>query len=160
MYVFVFKFWVLKHIEWASQLVLLVKNLPVNAGDTGDGGLILGLGRSLELSTATHSSICAWRIPWTAEPGGLQSMVSQRVRHNWSETLSIIWSSLGLPLVAQLVKNLPAMQETWVQSLGWKIPWRREKPPTPVFWPGELHGLSCPRGRKESNTTERLLHII
>ena len=51
MYVFVFKFWVLKHIEWASQLVLLVKNLPVNAGDTGDGGLILGLGRSLELST-------------------------------------------------------------------------------------------------------------
>ena len=63
MYVYVFKLWVFKHTEWASQVALLVKNLPVNAGDTGDGGLIPGLGRSLELSLATHSSICAWRIP-------------------------------------------------------------------------------------------------
>jgi len=39
--------------------------------------------------------------------------------------------------VAQLVKNPPAMQETWVWSLGW----RRERLPTPVFWPGEFHGL-------------------
>ena len=44
-------------------------------------------------------------------------------------------------LVAQLVKNPPAMQETWVQSLGWEDPWRRERLPTPVFWPGEFHGL-------------------
>ena len=36
----------------------------------------------LEKETATHSSILAWRIPWTEEPGGLQSMGSQRVRHN------------------------------------------------------------------------------
>ena len=36
----------------------------------------------LEKEMATHSSILAWRIPWTEEPGGLQSMVSQRVRHN------------------------------------------------------------------------------
>ena len=42
--------------------------------------------------------------------------------------------------MAQLVKNLPAMQETWVQSLGWDISWRREKLPTPVSWPGEFHG--------------------
>ena len=41
--------------------------------------------------------------------------------------------------VAQLVKNPPAMRETWVQSLGWEIPWRRESLPTPVFWPGEFH---------------------
>ena len=34
---------------------------------------------------ATHSSILAWRIPWTEEPGGLQSMESQKVRHNWSD---------------------------------------------------------------------------
>ena len=47
------------------------------------------------------------------------------------------WASL----VAQLVKNPPAMWETWVQSLAWKIPWRRERLPTPVFWPGEFHGL-------------------
>ena len=63
MHVYVFKLWVFKHTEWASQVALLVKNLPVSAGDTGDGGLIPGLGRSLELSLETHSSICAWRIP-------------------------------------------------------------------------------------------------
>ena len=37
-----------------------------------------------------------------------------------------------------------------------KIPWRRERLPTPVFWPGEFHGLYSPRGCKESDTTERL----
>ena len=55
-------------------------------------------------------------------------------------------------LVAQLINNLPAMRETWV----WKIPWRRERLPTPVFWPGEFHGLYSPWGHKESDTTERL----
>ena len=43
-------------------------------------------------------------------------------------------------LVAQMVKDLPAMQEIQVRSLGWKIPWRREWHPTPVFLPGEFHG--------------------
>ena len=56
-------------------------------------------------------------------------------------------------LVAQLVQNLPAMRETWDQSLGWKIPWRGERLPTLVSWPGELHGLYSPWGCKESNTT-------
>ena len=55
------------------------------------------------------------------------------------------WASL----VAQLVKNLLAMWETWVWSLGWEIPWRSERLPTPVFWPGEFHGLYSPWGRKE-----------
>ena len=40
-------------------------------------------------------------------------------------------------LVAQMVKNLPAMWETWVQSLGWEAPWRRAWQPAPVFLPGE-----------------------
>ena len=40
---------------------------------------------ALEKEMASHSSILAWRIPWTEEPGGLQSMGSYRVRHNWSE---------------------------------------------------------------------------
>ena len=57
-------------------------------------------------------------------------------------------------LVVQIVKNLPAMQETRVQSLLWEIPWRRKKEPTPVFWPAESHGLYRPWGRKESDTTE------
>ena len=47
---------------------------------------------------------------------------------------------LRASLVAQLVKNLPAMQETWVQSLGWEDPLEKEKVtlPAPVFWPGKL----------------------
>ena len=49
----------------------VVKNPHANAGDLGS---IPGLGRSPEKGMATHSSILAWRIPWTEEPGGLQSM--------------------------------------------------------------------------------------
>ena len=49
----------------------LIKNLPANAGDVGS---ILGQDDPLEEEMATHSSILAWRIPWTEEPGGLQSM--------------------------------------------------------------------------------------
>ena len=45
----------------------------------------LGLEDPLEKEMATHSSILAWRIPWTEEPGGLQTTGSQRVRHNWSD---------------------------------------------------------------------------
>ena len=53
----------------------------------------------LEKGMATHSSILAWRIPWTEEPGGLQSMGSQRVRHDWSDltcTYAIYWEILKL----------------------------------------------------------------
>ena len=51
--------------------------------DVGDPGLIPGSGRSPgEKKTACHSSIPAWRIPWTEKPGGLQSMGLQRVRHD------------------------------------------------------------------------------
>ena len=60
-------------------------------------------------------------------------------------------------LVAQLVKNLPAMQETCVQSLSWEDPLEKGRLSTPVFWPGEFHGLDSPWGRKESDMTERLL---
>ena len=59
--------------------------------------------------------------------------------------------------MAQLV---PATQEPGFDPWVGKIPWRRERLPTPVFWPRELHGLSSPWGRKESDTTERLaLHM-
>ena len=58
--------------------------------------------------------------------------------------------------MAQLVKNAPAMQQTWIRSLGWEDPWRRERLPTPVFWPGEFHALYIPWGHKESDTAERL----
>ena len=48
-------------------------------------------------------------------------------------------------LIVQLVKNPPAMWETWVLSLVGQIPWRWEWLPTPVFWPGEFHGPYSPR---------------
>ena len=62
----------------------------------------------------------------------------------------------GTSLVAQLVKNLPAIWETWVQSLGWEDPLEKRKATTPVFWPGEFHGLYSPWGHKESDMTEQL----
>ena len=58
----------------------MVKNLPANAADSGDVGLFQGGEDSLEKRMATRSSILAWKIPWTEEPGGLQSRGSQRVR--------------------------------------------------------------------------------
>ena len=60
----------------------MAKNLPANAGDVRDAGLIPGSGRNLEEAMATHSSNLAWRIPWMEEPGGLQSRGSQRVGHD------------------------------------------------------------------------------
>ena len=55
------------------------KNLPVNAGDANS---ILGFEDPLEKGMATHSSILDWEILWIEEPGRLQSMGSQRVRHD------------------------------------------------------------------------------
>ena len=66
------------------------------------------------------------------------------------------------PLVAQMVKNLPSMQETWVQSLSQEDRLENEWLPTPVFWPGEFRGQrslvsnNSPWGSKESDMTEPL----
>ena len=60
----------------------LVKNPPANAGDTRDAGSISGSGDPMEEEMATHSSILAWDIPWTEEPGGFESLGSQRVGHD------------------------------------------------------------------------------
>ena len=63
-------------------MALVVKILPANAEDIKDVSLIPGSRRSSEEGMATHSSILAWRIPWTEEPGRLQSMESQKVGHD------------------------------------------------------------------------------
>ena len=73
---------------------------------------LLALYCVLEKVTAPHSSALAWKIPWTEEPGGLQSMGSRRVGHDWSTSLSLF---------------------TFMH-------WRRKWPPTPVFLPGESQG--------------------
>ena len=85
----------------------VVKNPPVNAGDSGDNGLTPGLGRSpgggnSTWQTATHSSILAWGVLWMEEPGGLLSMGLDRVGHDWSD-LTLAYS-----------------------ILAWKIPWTEE----------------------------------
>ena len=58
--------------------------------------------------------------------------------------------------MAQLVKNPPAMWETWVWSLLGRSPGKGERLSTPVFWPGEFHGLYSPWAHKESDTTEKV----
>ena len=60
----------------------MVKKLPAKAGDLRDVDSIPGQEEPLEKRMATHCSIVAWRIPRTEEPGGLQSMGSQRVGHD------------------------------------------------------------------------------
>ena len=101
---------------------------------------------------ASHSSTLAWKIPWTDEPGRLQSMGSQRVGQDWATPLffpywwpsrwfdGLCWQhpqacllvNFGpicyciASLVAQTVKHLPATRETWVRSLGREDPLEEE----------------------------------
>ena len=81
-------------------------------------------------------------------------MVSKHMKQ-YSTTLTIIemkiktviqYYFITIFLVAQMVKNLPAMHETRVQFLGGKIPWRREWQPISVFLPGKSHGHRSPVG--------------
>ena len=94
------------------------------------------------------SQILIWSYSWVFLP---PMCIAIRTSFCTTRRVSIPLASL----VAQLIKNPPAMWKTWVG----KIPWRREWLPTPVFWPGEFHGLYSPWGRKESDTTERLSFI-
>ena len=68
--------------HWASQMAQQVKNPPANAGDTGDMSSILGQEGPLEEEMGTHSSILAWKIPWTVEPEGYSSWGCKRVGHD------------------------------------------------------------------------------
>ena len=106
---------------------------------------------------ATHSSILAWRSPWTEEPSSLQSTGSQRVEQDLATTTNHHYI-LVASLVAQMVKHLPAMQETWVRSLAqedalekemathssilaWKIPWTEA--------PGRLQSMGLQKVRHD-----------
>ena len=136
---------------------------------------------------STHSSILAWRIPGTEEPGGLPSMGSHRVGHDWSDLAAaamgksrterlhdlLIYSDLHIvfllaSLMAQLVKNLPAVRETQVWFLGQEIPLRRKGQPTPVLFPGKSNGqrslVGCSpwghRVRQEVATEQEYSHML
>ena len=125
----------------------------------------LGQEDPLEEGMATHSYILAWRISWTEEPGRLQSIGSQRVRHDWSDWACIQADRYNLTFGASKVavmKNLPAkardtrdvglipglglpLEEgiaTHSSTLAWRIPWTRN-----------LVGYSL-WGHKESDMTE------
>ena len=133
-----------------------------------------------EKGVATHSSILAWRITWTEELCGLQSMGSQRVRHNWATntlfaSLSFSREKAMSPNSSTVAWKIPWMEEPgrlqsmgslrvghdWATSLSFStfMHWRRKWQPSPVLLPGESHGrrslVDCsPWGRKESDTTE------
>ena len=72
-------------LMWASLVTQLVRNPPAMQETWVQS---LGWEDALEDGMATHSSILAWRIPWTEEPGGLQSIGSQRVGHDWATKCS------------------------------------------------------------------------
>ena len=79
------------------------RNLPVNSGDPGS----LGQKYALEKEMATLSSILAWRIPWTEEPDGIQSMGSQRIgQDRVTEHTINFYSSLGVNLKCQFLKKI------------------------------------------------------
>ena len=67
-----------------------VKNLPANAGNSGDLGQSLGQEDPLKEEMAIHSSVLAWEIPWTEEPGWLQSMGSQSQTQLITQALDLI----------------------------------------------------------------------
>ena len=99
----------------------------------------------LDCSVGEESTYNAGSIPGSGRSAG--ESIGYPIQYSWAS------------IVAQLVKNLHAMQETWIQSLDWEDPLEkgREWLPTPVLWPGEFHGLCSPRGSKELDTTEQLL---
>ena len=91
--------------------------------------------------------IKSYHADWYSIPGSGRSAgegIGYPLQHSWAS------------LVAHLVKNLHAMRETRVRSLGWEDPLEKRRLPIPVFWPGEFHGLCSPWSHKESDTTEQL----
>ena len=86
-----------------------------------------------------HSSVGKESTCNAPDPGSIPGL-GRSAGEGTGHPLQYSWASL----VAQLVKNPPAVRETWVQSLGWQIPWRRERLSSPVSWPGEFHELCSP----------------
>ena len=83
----------------------MVKNLPAMQEMQETPVRSLGQEDPLEEGMATHSTILAWRIPWTEEPGGLRYMGSQRIRHDCSEHACTVHNYLGKFLLAIIQKS-------------------------------------------------------
>ena len=116
--------------------MLVVKNPPANAGDirnsihgfnVGDiRDSTPGSGRSLEEGMVTHSSILAWRIPWTEEPGRLQSIGLQKVRHDWSDLASTY-------KVLSIYNNYASPARHILSLLLWAMVCSSSSPSTPLL---------------------------
>ena len=97
-------------VDWASQVALVVKNPSANAGDARATVQSLGWEDPLEKEMAPHSSMLAWRIPWTKEPGGLQSVGPQ------SQTRLTMHTHILLDQLKCYLKKIMAMG--WEQGRG------------------------------------------
>ena len=115
--------------------------------------------------SSVHGILQARIFKWAAMPyfSGSCQLSIKPTSFTTPELAGGFFTTSWASLVAQRLKCLPTMQETWVQSLGQEDPLEKEMEPIPVFLPGESHGRRSlvgysPRGRKESDTTERLNH--
>ena len=104
----------------ATSVAQTVKNLPAVWETQETWAWSLGQEDPLEKEVATHSSILAWRIPWTEEPGGLQSMESHRVRHDWATHTHTHTHSLSLSLSPPISPRLPFLSTSHDHS--WEKP--------------------------------------
>ena len=80
--------------------------------------------------------------------------IKTKLRFSWYIISISINVATSTSLVAQLVKNLPAMQKTWAQSQGWADPLEKGKPTHSSILDWRIHGLYSPWGHKELDTTE------
>ena len=97
--------------------------------------------------------IFAFPVLWAIESVHLDWSLVELINSRYKD--NSIWGMLA-SLVAQLVKNPPAMWETSVRSLSWEDPLEKWKLPTAVFWPREFHGFYSPWGHKDSDMTEQI----
>ena len=124
-------------------MVQLVKNLSA-VRETW----VWSLGREdpLEKEMATHSSTLAWRIPWREEPGGLQSMGSQRVGHDWATSLSLSVDCRNTCFGFWSKDGLKRIRDVWLEGIGLSVNfriwvWRQSKTNYSVI--NSLAALKC-----------------
>ena len=130
--------------KYNSQVALAVKNPPASAGDARDMGSIPEVGRSQEEEMATCSSILAWEITWTEEPGGLQSTGSQRVGHDWAHTHAHTYLFNSVVLVSAVQQCEPAIRRH-ITPPSWAsfLPTPPSRHPTPLGCHRAANWVSC-----------------
>ena len=140
----------------AFQVVLVVKNLPANAGDVRNTGLI-GVRKIPWMKAWLPTHYFVWRIPWTEEPGRLQSIGSQRVRHDWNglaHTPKVLRRySFAIPLWLSWLRICLQCRRPGFNPWVGKIPWRREG------YPLQNSGLEKPMDSIVHGVTESRIRL-